>query len=102
MANASVLPFGGAQSLEVAYGAGINLISNMHTAGRMEAFTRNLLFPTATATVNGLAASGTTLEPCTASRQLSEVKHVPAAPGIEPGASAFSLPRWWPSWESNP
>ena len=26
MANASVLPFGGAQSLEVAYGAGINLI----------------------------------------------------------------------------
>ena len=57
MANASVLPFGGAQSLEVAYGAGINLISNMYTAGRMGAFTRNLLFPTVTAIVNGLAAS---------------------------------------------
>ena len=45
MANASVLPFGGAQSLEVAYGAGINLIPNMYTAGRMEAFIRSLLFP---------------------------------------------------------
>ena len=30
----------------------------------------------------------TTLEPCTASHQLSEVKHAPAAPGIEPGTSA--------------
>ena len=30
MANASVLPFGGAQSLEVAYGAGINLIGTGH------------------------------------------------------------------------
>ena len=29
MANISVLPFGGAQSSEVAYGAGINLISKM-------------------------------------------------------------------------
>ena len=57
MANASVLPSGGAQSLEVAYGAGINLISNMYAAGRMEAFTRNLLFPTVTAVVNGLAAT---------------------------------------------
>ena len=49
--------FGGAQSAEVAYGAGTNLISNMYTAGRMEAFTHNLLFPTVTAIVNGLAAS---------------------------------------------
>ena len=45
MAKVSVLPFGGAQSAEVAYGAGINLISNMYTAERMEAFTRNLLIP---------------------------------------------------------
>ena len=57
MANASVLPFGGAQSFEVAYGAGINLISNMYTAGRMEAFTRNLLYPTVVAIVNGLLTS---------------------------------------------
>ena len=27
----------------------------------------------------------TTLKPCAAFRQLSEVKHVPAAPRIEPG-----------------
>ena len=39
IADASVLPFDGAQSLEVAYGAGINLILNMYMAGRMEAFT---------------------------------------------------------------
>ena len=57
MANASVLPFGGAQSLEVAYGAGINLISNMYTAWRMEAFTRSLLYPTVVAIVDGLAAT---------------------------------------------
>ena len=57
MANVSVLPFGGAQSLEVAYGAGINLISNMYTAGRMEAFTRNLLYPTVVKIVEGLAAT---------------------------------------------
>ena len=57
MANASVLPFGGAQSLEVAYGAGINLISNMYTAGRMEAPTRSLLYPTVVAIVDGLAAT---------------------------------------------
>ena len=57
MASASALPFSGAQSPEVAYGAGINLISNTYTAGRMEAFTRNLLFPTVTAIVNGLAAT---------------------------------------------
>ena len=47
MANASALPFGGAQFSEVAYGAGINLISNMYTAERMEVFTRSLLYPTA-------------------------------------------------------
>ena len=57
MANVSVLPFGSAQSLDVAYGAGISLISNMYTAGRMEAFTRHLLFPTITTIVNGLTAS---------------------------------------------
>ena len=57
MANVSVLPFGGAHSLGVAYCAGINLISNMYTAGRMEAFTRNLLFPTVTEVTNGLAAT---------------------------------------------
>ena len=57
MANFSVLPFGGAQSLEVAYGDGINLISYMYTAGRMEAFTRNLLYPTVVKIVEGLAAT---------------------------------------------
>ena len=57
MANASVLPFGGAQFSEVAYGAGINLISNMYTAERMEAFTRNLLYPTVVKIVEGLVAT---------------------------------------------
>ena len=57
MANVSVLPFGGAQSLEVAYGAGVNLISNMYTAERMEVFTRNLLYPTVVAIVEGLMAT---------------------------------------------
>ena len=36
MANMSVLPFGGAPSLGVAYVAGINGVFNMHTAERME------------------------------------------------------------------
>ena len=57
MANVSVLPFGGASSLGVAYVAGISLISNMYTAERMEAFARFLLYPTITAIVNGLVAS---------------------------------------------
>ena len=57
MANASVLPFDGAQSLEVAYGAGTTLISNIYTAGRMQAFTRSLLYPTVVAIVDGLAAT---------------------------------------------
>ena len=48
MANVSVLPFGGASSLGVAYVAGISLISNMYTAERMEAFRRFLLYPTIT------------------------------------------------------
>ena len=39
MANASIVPFGGAPSLEVSYVSGVSLISNMHTAERMEAFT---------------------------------------------------------------
>ena len=43
MANASIMPFGSAPSLEVAYVAGVSLISNMHTAERMEAFARFLL-----------------------------------------------------------
>ena len=57
IANVSVLPFGGAPSLDVAYVARISLISNIYTAERMEAFTRFLLYPTITAIVNGLAAS---------------------------------------------
>ena len=57
MANVSVLPFGGAQSSEVAYGAGINLISNMYTAERLEAFTRNLLYPTVVMIVKGLVTT---------------------------------------------
>ena len=55
MANVSVLPFGGAPSLEVAYVAGVNLVSNMYTAERMEAFTRFLLYPTITSIIHGLA-----------------------------------------------
>ena len=57
MANASVLPFGGAQSPEVAYVAGVNLISNMYTAERMEVFTRSLLYPTVVMIVEGLMAT---------------------------------------------
>ena len=55
MANVSVLPFGGVSSLEVAYVAGVNLLSNMHTAERMEAFTRFLLYSTITSIIHGLA-----------------------------------------------
>ena len=55
MANVSILPFGGAPSLEVAYVAGINMMPNMHTAGRMEAVTRFLLYPTITSIIHGLA-----------------------------------------------
>ena len=57
MANVSVLPFGGAQSSEVAYVAGVNLISNMYTAERMEVFTRSLLYPTVVEIVEGLMAT---------------------------------------------
>ena len=57
MANVSVLPFGGAQSSEVAYVAGVNLISNMYTAQRMEVFTRSLLYPTIVAIAEGLMAT---------------------------------------------
>ena len=35
MANVSILPFGDASSHEVAYVAGVNLMSNMYTAERM-------------------------------------------------------------------
>ena len=45
MADVSIMPFGGAPSLEVAYVSGVSLISNMHTAERMETFTRFLLCP---------------------------------------------------------
>ena len=58
MANVSIMPFGGAPSLEVAYVAGISLISNMHMAQRMEAFARYLLYPTITAIVHGLGGTG--------------------------------------------
>ena len=53
IANVSVLPFGGAPSLDVAYVTGISLISNMYTAERMEVFARSLLYPTITTIVNG-------------------------------------------------
>ena len=56
MANVSIVPFGGAPSLEVAYVAGVSLISNMYMAERVEAFVRFLLYPTITAIVHGLAA----------------------------------------------
>lgn len=46
MANVGVLSFGGALSLEVAYVAGINLVSNIYTAECAESFTRFLLYPT--------------------------------------------------------
>ena len=55
MANVSILPFGGASSYEVAYVAGVNLMSNMYTAERMEAVTRFLLYPTITSIIHGLA-----------------------------------------------
>ena len=57
MANVSIMPFGGAPSLEVAYVAGASLISNIYTAERMETFTRFLLYPTITAIIHGLAAA---------------------------------------------
>ena len=55
MANVSILPFGGAPSLEVTFVAGVSLVSNMYTAERMEAFTRFLLYPTITSMIHGLA-----------------------------------------------
>ena len=82
MANVSVLPFGGAPSLDVAYVAGISLISNMYTAERMEAFTRSLLYPTITAIVNGRHRRGcgsrskARLPPTRACRRLSTVSTV--------------------------
>ena len=48
MANVSIMPFGGAPSLEVAYVAGVSLISTMYTTERVETFTRFLLYPTIT------------------------------------------------------
>ena len=53
MANVSIMRFGGAPSLEVAYVAGVSLISNMHTAKRMEAFKRFLLYPAITEIIHG-------------------------------------------------
>ena len=49
MAKVSIMPFGGAPSLEVAYVAGVSLISNMYTAERIGTFTRFLLYPAITA-----------------------------------------------------
>ena len=53
MANVSIMPFGGAPSLEVAYVTAASQISNMHTAERMEMFTRFMLYPTITAITHG-------------------------------------------------
>jgi len=44
MANVSILPFGGASFEEVAYVAGVNMISNMYTAERMEMVTKSFLY----------------------------------------------------------
>ena len=56
MANVSILPFGGASSHEVAYvAAGVNLMSNMYTAERMEAVTRFLLYPTIEEIITGVS-----------------------------------------------
>ena len=55
MANVSVLPFGGALSLEVAYVAGINLVPNVYTAECMVSFARFLLHPTIVSIIHGLA-----------------------------------------------
>ena len=55
MANVSILPFGGAPSLEVTFVAGVSLVSNMYTAEHMEASTRFLLYPTITSIIHGLA-----------------------------------------------
>ena len=43
MANASILPFGGASHDVVAYVAGASMLSNMYTAERMEMMTKSLL-----------------------------------------------------------
>ena len=63
MANVSIMPFGGATSLEeVPYVLRCRwsvslLISNVHTAERTETFiARFLLYPTITAIIHGLAA----------------------------------------------
>ena len=60
MANVSVLPFGGVRSLslELAYVAGINRVSNMYTVRLSvwkQSFTRFLLYPTTISTIHGLA-----------------------------------------------
>jgi len=47
------MPFGGAPSLEVAYVAGVSLISNIHTAERMGTFGRFLLYPTIIEIIHG-------------------------------------------------
>lgn len=54
MANVAIMPFGGALNIEVAYVAGVHMLSNLFTAERMELVTRTLLFPTIDAIVRGL------------------------------------------------
>ena len=96
MANASIMPFGGAPSLEVAYVAGVSLITNMYTAERMEAFTRSLLYPTITAISmdwrrrrNGGSRSKVRLPLTRACRWLSVVSTAPRQ-----HAAARSCWRW--------
>ena len=58
MANVAIMPFGGAPSMEVAYVAGVHMLSNMFTAERMELVTHTILFPTIEATLIPMKASG--------------------------------------------
>merc|ERR1711965_1232038 len=54
MANVAVMPFGGATSVEVALVVGVNLLSNLFSAERMELVCTSVLYPTITAIVEGL------------------------------------------------
>ena len=56
MANVAVMPFGGATSVEVALVVGVNMLSNLFSAERMELVCTSVLYPTITAIVEGLIA----------------------------------------------
>ena len=59
MANVAIMPFGGAPNIEVAYVAGVHMLSNMFTAERMELVTHTILYPTIDVIVRGLHPTAT-------------------------------------------